>query len=110
MAVKSNIPSCLDWNIALNCHLLDWIKSFLTGRIQFVKISGMCSPTCAVISSVPQGRVLGPVLFIAYVNDIVDCIVQGITVKLFADDTKLYSAFDALVTPDCLQSCLHGRF
>ena len=39
---------------------------------------------------------LGPVLFILYVNDIVDCIVPGITVKLFADDTKLYSAFDAL--------------
>ena len=48
----------------------------------------------------PQGNVLSPVLFILYVNDIVDCIVvPGITVKLFADDTKLYSAFDALVTP-----------
>ena len=40
------------------------------------------------------------------VNDIVDCANPGVTVKLFADDTKLYSAFDDLVTPDYLQSYL----
>jgi len=79
-------------------------KNFLVGREQFVKIADACSSVChhhhhficAVISGVPQGSV--PVLLILYVNDdIVDCIVPGITVKLFADDTKLYTAFDALV-------------
>ena len=87
----------------INEQLLVWIENFLVGREQFVKIADACSSVCAVIfSGVPQGSVLGPVLFILYVNDIVDCILPGIIVKLFADDIKLYSAFDALVTPDCL--------
>ena len=95
----------------LSCYgicdqLITWIKNFLVGRIQYVKIDDSCSSTCPVISGVPQGSVLGPVLFILYVNDIVDCANPGVTVKLFADDTKLYSAFDDLVTPDYLQSCL----
>lgn len=95
----------------LSCYgicdqLITWIKNFLVGRIQYVKIDDSCSSTCPVISGVPQGSVLGPVLFILYVNDIVDCANPGVKVKLFADDTKLYSAFDDLVTPAYLQSCL----
>ena len=45
-------------------------------------------------------------LFIVYVNDLCDVIPSGITVKLFADDAKLYSVFSDSFTPDCLQSCL----
>jgi len=54
----------------------------------------------------PQGSVLGPVLFILYVNEIMDCVCPGVTVKLFADDAKLYSAFDDTITPEYLQTCL----
>jgi len=46
------------------------------------------------------------VLFIVYVNDLCDLIPSGVTVKLFADDAKLYSVFSDSSTPDCLQSCL----
>ena len=49
---------------------------------------------------------LGPVLFIVHVNDTMDCICPGVTVKLFGDDAKLYSAFDNIVTPERLQTCL----
>jgi len=59
----------------INEQLLVWIKNFLVGREQFVKIADACLSVCAVISGVHQGSVLGPVRFILYVNDIVDCIV-----------------------------------
>ena len=51
---------------------LEWIKSFLLGRCQRLQVNGEKSGWADVISSVPQGTVLGPFLFITYVNDIVD--------------------------------------
>ena len=65
-----------------------WIKSFLTARIQTVVLDGISSDFASVISGVPQGSVLGPILFLLYINDIV----KGIhgTVRLFADDTTIY--------------------
>ena len=68
--------------------LWDWIHSFLNGRCQFVKIAGTCSPASCVISGVPQGSVLGPVLFFVYINDICDVVSTSVTVKLFADDAN----------------------
>jgi len=61
---------------------------------------------CYLFAHVPKGSVLGPVLFIVHVNDTMDCICPGVTVKLFGDDAKLYSAFDNIVTPERLQTCL----
>jgi len=95
----------------LDCYgvdgmLLAWISNFLIGRTQFVRIAGVCSTVCTVISGVPQGSVLGPVLFIVYVNDLCDLVPCGVTIKLFADDAKLYSVLSDSSTPDCLQSCL----
>lgn len=68
--------------------LLKWIEAFLSGRKQEVVVNGSHSKPTAVRSGVPQGSVLGPLLFLLFVNDIpsvVDC-----SVKMFADDTKLY--------------------
>ena len=67
--------------------LLRWIKSYLTNRKQRVMISGQCSDWKNVGDGVPQGSVLGPLLFLVYINDITsdlssDCF-------LFADDTSL---------------------
>jgi len=69
-------------------HLLNWIKSFLMGRKQRVVINGQESTWTAVISGVPQGSVLGPILFLIYINDIVDNL--SCTAYLFADDMKLF--------------------
>ena len=69
--------------------LYSWIEAFLCGRFQQVSIGGCYSDMVPVTSGVPQGSVLGPLLFLMYVNDlpeVVDC-----PIKLFADDTKLYS-------------------
>jgi hypothetical protein len=69
--------------------LLDWIKCFLTRRCQVVKVGKHTSNTERVLSGVPQGSVLGPILFLIYINDLVD-VVQSCNIKIFADDTKLY--------------------
>ena len=46
---------------------------------------------CRVLSGVPQGSVLGPVLFILFVNDITECMAENVSVELFADDAKIYT-------------------
>lgn len=71
-------------------RLLAWIEDFLTGRQQRVRIDEVHSRWSNIISGVPQGSVLGPLLFLNFINDLPDSIVSCI--KLFADDTKVYTA------------------
>ena len=70
-------------------NVYNWIKSFLTGRRQRVAINDEYSSLINVDSGVPQGSVLGPLLFILFINDLPD-IVQSFC-RIFADDTKLYA-------------------
>ena len=70
-------------------NLHGWISSFLHNRTQAVKVNNAVSSTSPVLSGVPQGSVLGPVLFLIYVSRISDHI-QNFT-SLFADDTKLFT-------------------
>ena len=72
----------------INGKLLAWITSFLTNRIQKVVVNGQVSYIAPVISGVPQGTVLGPLLFLLYLNDLEQCICHS-KVKLFADDSRL---------------------
>ena len=72
-------------------NILNWIKQFLSGRKQRVVLNGFKSPWSNVLSGVPQGSVLGPLLFLIYVNDIPKC-VKSSQVKMFADDLKLFSS------------------
>ena len=70
--------------------LLLWIESFLTGRKQRVIVNGGKSTWADVVSGIPQGSVLGPILFLIFIDDLPDSI-EGL-VKIFADDTKVFSA------------------
>jgi hypothetical protein len=69
--------------------VLSWIRGFLTGRSQSVKVNRSASSAATVTSGVPQGSVLGPLLFLIYINDIEDSL-NFCNFKLFADDCKLY--------------------
>ena len=69
-------------------NLLSWIEGFLLGRKQKVVLNGSCSSWTDVVSGVPQGSVLGPLLFSIYVNDIPNLVDSPIL--LFADDIKIY--------------------
>jgi hypothetical protein len=67
---------------------LNWIKSFLAGRTQWGTVEGVTSDTAPVTSGVPQGRVLGPLLFLIYINDLPSKV--NSSARLFADDCPLY--------------------
>jgi hypothetical protein len=85
--------------------LFHWIAAFLTNRSQSVKINTSISKSCLVVSGVPQGSVLGPLLFNIFVNDVTDLLAPSATAKLFADDIKLYTSYSN-ISSSILQSQL----
>jgi hypothetical protein len=78
---------------------LSWIKLFWIGRTQRVVLDEESSSEVSVTSGVPQGSLLGPLLFLLYINDLPDSIQSQN--KLFADDTAVYLA---IVKPARLQN------
>ena len=76
----------------IESNLLQWIKHFVTGRSQYVQLNGKKSNELHVNSGIPQGSVLGPCLFIVYINDLPNQLKSE--VYMFADDTKLFRYYD----------------
>ena len=85
--------------------VLKWIMAFLTNRTQRVVINGESSITRVVISGVPQGTVLGPLLFLIYLNDIENAVTHS-SIRLFADDARLIHKIDSICDAENLQSDL----
>ena len=78
--------------LGVSFQVISWIDNFLTDRSQRVVVDGVMSNEAHVTSGVPQGSVLGPALFLFYINDLPDALRS--TVRLFADDTILYNSAD----------------
>lgn len=79
-------------SVGITGSLLDWISDYLENRLQRVCIKGSLSSWKKIFAGVPQGSILGPLLFLIFINDIVNNI--GTNIRLFADDTSLYQTVE----------------
>ena len=86
--------------------LLNWFCSYLSGRRQRVTVLGATSEDLPVTSGVPQGSILGPALFLLYVNDLPEVISSNSLVLMFADDTKIFREIKTLGDASSLQEDL----
>ena len=91
-------------SIGFNTETLHWIKAFLSERVQQVCINGSNSTWKPVTSGIPQGSVLGPILFVLYINDLPSNILSD--VYMFADDTKIFNIIKSPEDQEILQNDL----
>ena len=106
---KVSIPKLIHKleSIGITGMLLKCIISFLTNRLQSVKIADVQSSYKQLVSGVPQGSVLGPFLFLLFINDLPDVFNDTIVSKLFADDLKVYDTVKVASDNDKLQVALN---
>ena len=90
--------------------ILRWIQTWLTSRTQKVVVDGECSCSAPVRSGVPQGTVLGPLMFLIYINDIANNLDTCTKIRLFADDCLLYRSIISDSDTTTLQKDLNSLF
>ena len=87
--------------LGIEGRLLKWIEAFLSSRQMRILVNGYGSRWAEVLSGVPQGSVLGPLLFLVFVNDLPDWVHNSI--RMFADDTKIWAEIRTAEDGDSLQ-------
>ena len=87
----------LQHTFGLSGYVISWICSYLTDRSSFVKIDSSSSPSTTILTGVPQGSVLGPLLFVPFISPIANVINSDqsnqnniVSLHQYADDTQLY--------------------
>jgi ribonucleases P/MRP protein subunit RPP40 len=94
------------WALHIRGNLLNWIKSFLSGRTQRVIYGGSVSESVDVTSGVPQGSVIGPLLFAVFMLDLPNCIKSN--VSQYADDSTISRPIKSQSDVVCLQDNLNS--
>jgi len=93
----------LDLNFGIGGTALAWVTSFINNRTQEVLFAGKRSATCRVLSGVPQGSVLGPLLFLVYAAALFAIIDRhGFKAHSYADDTQIYMSVSAVDAQDAV--------
>ena len=90
--------------------MLKFIKSYLEGRTQQVVVGGYTSSAVPVKSGVLQGHILGPLLFVLFINDIFSCVSEGTNIVLYADDTKIWREILSYADNFILQNDVNNLF
>ena len=91
--------------LSINEKIIQWVSSYLSNRQQSVVLNGATSDPANVLSGVPQGSVLGPLLFIIYVNDLASIqLSQGSEIILYADDLLLFRPISTITDYTALQN------
>ena len=94
---KRLLNKLMSYNVDLK--LIAWIEAFLCHRTQQVRVNGVLSKSQSVLSGIPQGTVLGPLLFIIFINDLPEVCTNLSKIFLFADGAKLYKSISDM--SDC---------
>ena len=92
-------------HLGIHGSTLNWISDFLHARTQTVLVDGQKSSEANITSGIPQGSVLGPLLFLMFINDLPAC-VSSSTTRLFADDSILYREITSSADSEKLQKDL----
>ena len=96
------------WNIGITGTLWNWFNSYLSNRSQCVSVENRLSDCLPVISGVPQGSMLGSLLFLIFINDLPSTIISQLLE--FADDTKCFRQIISILDIQQLQEDLTSLF